>query len=258
MHVPTARGVRSTGGAETLRKSSFSGCRRLTDAMAGRRSVSPEMRSAVSYASSAAPSIRATADVDVGLLLLVTGPTSAAVLAAPSLFLKPAVDPPDLLAIACERVEVSCLPPLSVRIVTHAGREILNLAQLLVRPQQALYQRLEVQPEVLSTILGLQSEVEVEPVDVGNHAVHRASAFAWGERYGTVGTYPVGVSSPDPTASLRRGRLFSCDLDCLVDHALSSLHQPGVSNPGQTAPPRWGRLFCGSLGNIHPGVSSLG
>jgi hypothetical protein len=57
-------------------------------------------------------------------------------------------------------------------------------------------------------MLGLQSKVEVEPVDVGNHAVHRTSAFAWGEVCGIVCAYPVGVSSPDPTASLRRGRLF--------------------------------------------------
>jgi hypothetical protein len=42
----------------------------------------------------------------------------------------------------CESVEVCRLPPLSVRVVTHAGRKILNLVQLLVRQQQALYQRL--------------------------------------------------------------------------------------------------------------------
>src|ERR1700733_3517084 len=154
---------------------SFSGCKRLTDAMAGRRSVSPEMRRAVSYA---------------------------------GFFLKPAVDPPDLLAMTCERVEVSPLPPLSVRVATHVGRKVLNLAEDLVRQQQALYQRLEIEPEVLPTMLGLQSKVEVEPVDVGTPAIHRDSAFAWGERRGMVSTYPVGVSSPDPTASLRRGRLF--------------------------------------------------
>ena len=63
--------------------------------------------------------------------------------------MKPAVDPPDLLAMTCQRVEVGALSSLPARIVTHSGRKVLNLAQLLVRQRQAFYQGLKVQPEVL-------------------------------------------------------------------------------------------------------------
>jgi hypothetical protein len=50
--------------------------------------------------------------------------------------------------------------------------------EFLARLQQALYQRLQVELQVIPAMIRLEAEVEVEAVDVGDHAVHRASAFA--------------------------------------------------------------------------------
>jgi hypothetical protein len=49
----------------------------------------------------------------------------------------------------------------------------------LIGNEQAFDQRLEVEPQVPAATIGLQAEVEVEPVNVGDHAVSHEVAFAW-------------------------------------------------------------------------------
>jgi hypothetical protein len=54
------------------------------------------------------------------------------------------------------------------RIVPGAGSKILHLDQCLLRFEEIAHEFLEIQPVELSPTLGLESEVEVEPVDVGD------------------------------------------------------------------------------------------
>jgi hypothetical protein len=49
----------------------------------------------------------------------------------------------------------------------------------LIATEQPFGQRLEVEPQVPAATIGLQAEVEVEPVNVGDHAVSHEGAFAW-------------------------------------------------------------------------------
>jgi hypothetical protein len=53
--------------------------------------------------------------------------------------------------------------------------------QLLVGLEQVSHKSLQVKPVIPSAVPLLQAEVEVEAVHVGDHPVHRVSAFAWGK-----------------------------------------------------------------------------
>jgi len=53
-------------------------------------------------------------------------------------------------------------------IVSYPGGEVAYSDKLLTRPEQALYELLEVKPEISSAVLP-DTEVQVETIDVGSH-----------------------------------------------------------------------------------------
>src|SRR6266542_52683 len=77
------------------------------------------------------------------------------------------------------------------------------------RPATTVTKGLKVQPEVFPAVLGLQSEVQIEAVDVGGDADHGHPSGDRCVPWGILRAYPARVSSPGPTALLAGPSLFA-------------------------------------------------
>jgi hypothetical protein len=88
------------------------------------------------------------------------------------LLLEATVDNVDQRTVSGDSVQVCRLTLLCLRLVTDTRCEVLHLYQVLGRLEEAKSQFLQVQPQVLAPVPGLETVVEVEAVHVSLHPLH--------------------------------------------------------------------------------------